>query len=121
MKTPLSLLVLLLAFSPSLSAQTTNIPASPANASNTSKDISSKAPTPGTVNLVKQGGQYLVTGETYTAVVPDNGLLLAQPTNRVENKEDGGKGAHYTHIGLIHHAGMWSDKLIPWIESQLAP
>jgi hypothetical protein len=75
MKTPLSLLVLLLAFSPSLSAQTTNIPASPANTSNTSKDISSKAPTPGTVNLVKQGGQYLVTGETYTAVVPDNGLL----------------------------------------------
>jgi len=56
-----------------------------------------------------------------TAVEGPDTDLLAQPTNRVENKEDGGKGAHYTHIGLIHHAGMWSDKLIPWIESQLAP
>jgi hypothetical protein len=60
-------------------------------------------------------GQQQLWADSIAIAGPDTELLKG------ENRDDGGKGVHFSRIGPIHHGEAWAEKIIPWIEVQLKP
>lgn len=52
-----------------------------------------------------------------------SGLALEGPDSdalKGDLRERGGKGVHFSGPGLRAHAAKWAEKVVPWLESQLA-